>query len=146
MPPGGRLLCRWPTEFGFHLGAVTSNRSTFVDVAGREIQMRRGSTYAATGGGVPPLTTATLDLDHRLLCHDYNLDRIRKVSEQYGSHNLHVEWIQAECLVIFGSLMPDISTDELIEAFGIETMRDYLERARGSRDRALEAKYVAGEA
>jgi hypothetical protein len=142
MPPGGRLLCRWPTEFGFHLGAITSNRSTFVDVAGREIEMRRGSVYGATGGGMPPLTTATLDLDHRLLCHDYNLARIQEVCEKYGSHNLHVEWIQAECLVIFGSLMPDISTDELIEAFGIETMRDYIARARRSRKQALRGTYL----
>lgn len=138
MPPGGRLLCRWPTEFGFHLGAVTSNRSTFVDVAGREIQMRRGSIHGVTGGGVPPLTTATLDLDHRLLCHDYNMDRIRKACEKHGSQNNHVEWIQAECLVIFGSLVPGISTDELIEEFGIETMRDYLARARRSRKQALD--------
>ena len=142
MPPGGRMLARWPTEFGFQMGAVTSNRSTFVDVAGREIAMMRGGIYNATGGAVAPLTTATLDLDRRLLCHDYNLRRIEAVCEKYGSSNIYAEWIRSECLVVFGSQMPDITTDELIEEFKMETMRDYLGRARRSRKRALKGAYL----
>ena len=100
--------------------------------------MRRSNIYEATGGAVPPLTTATLDLDQRLLCHDYNLSRIQDACEKYGSENIYAEWIRAECLVIFGSLIPDISTDELIEELHIELMRDYLTRARCSRQQALE--------
>lgn len=141
MPPGGRLLGRWPTEFGFHLGAVCANRATFVDVAGREILMMRGNISDATEGAVPPLTTATLDLDRRLLCHDYNLKRIKDVCAKYGSSNIFAEWLRAECLVVFGSLTPDVSTDELIEEFGMETLPDYLARARVSRKKAIEGTY-----
>ena len=141
MPPGGRLLSRWPVEFGFRMGACCSNRSTFVDVAGREIMMIRRNIYDATDGAVAPLTTATLDLDRRLLCHDYNVLRLKVVCEKYGSSNIYAEWIRGECLLVFGSKMPDISTDELMEEFGMETMSDYLARARRNRKRALEGTY-----
>ena len=143
MPPGGRLLARWPTEFGFQMGAVCSNRATFVDVAGREVLMMRGAIYEATEGAIPPLTTATLDLDRRLLCHDYNLKRLKDVCAKYGSSNIYAEWIRAECFVIFGSLLQDVSTDELLEEFGMETMPQYLARARRSRKKAIEGTYRA---
>jgi len=71
-----------------------------------------------------------------LLCHDYKLKRLKDVCAKYGSSN-----IRAECLVIFGSLIPDISTDELIEEFAMETLLDYLARARSNRTKAIEGTY-----
>ena len=41
------------------------------------------------------------------------------------------------------SLMPDISTDELIEEFEMETLPDYLDRARIAREQMLAGKYEA---
>lgn len=144
MPPGGRWVGRWPMEFGFHLAAVCSNRCTVVDVAGREIVMNRGVIADATGNAVPPLTTTTIDLDRRLLCHDFNLKRLKDVCAKYGSHNLHIEWDRGECLVIFGSLMPDVSTDALMAEFEMETMHDYLQRSRRSCQQAIEGTYRPG--
>jgi len=144
MWPGVRRLMRWPVEFGFHMAACCSNRSTFVDVAGREIVMTRRNIHDATDGAVAPITTATLDLDRRLLCHDYNVGRLKAVAEKYGSSGVYAEWIRGECLLVFGSLMADVPTDRIMEEFDMETMRDYLARARRSRRRALDGSYRPG--
>lgn len=76
-----------------------------------------------------------------MLCHNYNLKRLKDVCAKYGSSNIHAEWMRAECLVIFGSLIPDVSTDELIEKFAMETLSDYLARARSNRTKAIEGTY-----
>jgi hypothetical protein len=34
---GARMLAKWAIEFGFHMGAIYTHRSSFVDVAGREL-------------------------------------------------------------------------------------------------------------
>lgn len=137
---GGRMLTKWSIEFGFHLGAICSRQSTFVDVAGREVTGVRRD--AADAGGSAPLVTATLDLDRRLLHHDYNIRRLKPVFEKYGPTAAHTEWLAHECLLVFGSELPGVSSDQLVEEFGLETMRDYLARARRSRQEALEGTYV----
>jgi hypothetical protein len=85
--------------------------------------------------------TVTLDLDRRLLHHDYNRDRLRPLYEKYGKTAAYVEWIPKECLLLFGSQLDDVPSDRLIAEFGLEPMRDYLARARRDRRRALEGTY-----
>ncbi len=143
MPPGGRWPSRWPMEFGFHIATVSSNRCAFVDVAGREILMTRRNLHDSTQGAVSPLTTATLELGRRLFCHDFNVPKVRDLCKKYGSTSIFAEWMQGECLIVLDSLMPDISTDELIEEFEMETMPDYLDRARIAREQMLAGKYEA---
>jgi hypothetical protein len=84
---------------------------------------------------------ATLDLDRRLLHHDYNVCGLRPLYEKYGPTAAYAEWLSHECLLILGSRLPDRSTDELIEEFGLEPMRDYLARVRRSRQLALDGVY-----
>lgn len=143
MPPGEQLLSRWPMEFGFHIGAVCSNRSSFVDVAGRQILMSRRNLHDSTQGAVSPLTTATLELGRRLLLHDFNVPKIRDLCKKYGSTSIFTEWMQGDCLIVIDSQLPDRSTDELIEEFEIETMPVYLDRARVGREEMLQGTYKA---
>ena len=91
--------------------------------------------------GRSPVVTASLDLDRRLLHHDYNVDRLKPLFEKYGPTSVFAELRSEECLLIFGSELPDISSDELIAEFGLEPMRDYLARARRDRERALNGTY-----
>jgi hypothetical protein len=136
---GRRMLTRWAIEFGFCMGAAYFERSTFVDLIGREIASVSRSASDVTG--CAPLVTATLDLDRRLLHHDFNLEPMKRLISKHGPTAAHVEWIPEECLLIFGSEMPGASSDELIKEFGLETMRDYLTRARHDRQRALQGTY-----
>ena len=138
---GARMLTKWAIEFGFHMGGLYSGRSTLVDVCGREIiSVKRDLTDDA---GRSPLVTATLDLDKRLLHHDYNVQRLKSLYDKYGPTAAYAEWKDEECLLIFGSQLNSVSSDELIEEFGLETMRDYLARSRRDRKRALEGTYPA---
>lgn len=136
---GERMLTRWAIEFGFFMGAAYFERSTFVDLIGREIASVGRSTSDATGAS--PLVTATLDLDRRLLHHDFNVERMKQLFAKHGPAAGHVEWIPEECLLVFGSQLPGVSSDELIREFDLEPMRDYLARTRRDRQRALRGTY-----
>ena len=140
---GKRMLTKWALEFGFHIGACYFDQSTFVDVAGREIVNVGRNISDATGGA--PLVTATLDLDRRLLHPNVNLDPLRPLYEKYGPTAAYAERIMEEGVLIFGSQLPDVSSDELIEEFGLETMRDYLARVRRDRQRALDGTYAKAD-
>lgn len=136
---GARMLMRWAIEFGFYMGAIYTEQSSFVDVAGRElISVKRD---VSDRSGSAPIVTATLDLDRRLLHHDYNVSGLKPLYAKYGPTAAYSEWLFHECLLILGSRLPDRSTDELIEEFGLEPMRDYLARARRSRQLALDGAY-----
>jgi len=136
---GGRMLSKWAVEFGFHVAAAFSRQSTFVDVAGREILSAKRELSDSTGAA--PLVTATLDLDRRLLHPDFNVARLKKLFDKYGSTAAYAELLAHECLLIFGSELPNVSSDQLIEEFHLEPMRDYLARARRDRRNALKGKY-----
>ena len=134
---GGRMLSKWAMEFGFHLAAVCKEQSTFVDVAGREILSVKRDVSDRSGRS--PVVTARLDLDRRLLHPDYNLDRLQALFARYGATAAFAELLRNDCHLVFGSQLPGVSSDELIEEFGLETMRGYLARVRRDRKAALAA-------
>ena len=134
---GGRMLSKWAMEFGFNLAAVWKEQSTFVDVAGREILAVKRDVSERTGRS--PVVTARLDLDRRLLHPDYNLDKLQALFERYGATAAFTELIKQDCHLVFGSQLPGVSSDQLIEEFDLETMRDYLARVRRDRKTALAA-------
>jgi len=136
---GARMLAKWAIEFGFYMGAIWRGGSTLVDMAGREIVYINRRISDNSGGA--PLVTGAIDMDRRLLHHDGNVKRLRPLYEKYGSTAAYAEWLSHECLLIFGSQMPHVSTDELIKEFGLETMRDYLARVRRDRKLALQGLY-----
>ena len=137
---GARMLTRWAIEFGFAMGAVSTGEAMVVDLVGREIQSQQRAALDPMGAA--PLLTVDLDLDRRVLHHDYNLERLPALFSQYGEGAAFVEHISQECLVVFGSQLAGKSSDDLIREFGLEPMRDYLARARRDRKLALEGKYL----
>ena len=134
---GERMLTKWAMEFGFYMGACYSGGSSFVDVVGREIINLNRNIYDSTGGSSSPIVSATVDMDRRVLHPNFNMGPLKEVYEKYGSNSIYAELLNGECLLIIGSQMPDVSTDQIIEEFGLETMRDYLARVRRDRKRAL---------
>jgi beta-ureidopropionase len=136
---GSRHLTRWAIEFGFAMGAVCSRHAMFVDLIGREIAgVQRPSLDPLHAA---PLLKARLDLDQRLLHHDFNMDLLPPLFAKYGPTLASVEHRPQECLVVINSLLPGRSTDDLIEEFHLEPMRDYAARVRRDRQLALEGKY-----
>ena len=103
---GDRMLTKWAVEFGFYIAASYSKCSSIVDVCGREIVSLKRGVYDVTKGAGSPLVTATIDMDRRLLHHDYNVSKLKPIFEKYSPNSVFVEWIPNECLLIFGSQMP----------------------------------------
>ena len=139
MWPGERMLTKWAIEFGFYIGSTYARQSTFVDIAGREMLTSNRNISDATGKS--PVSSLDLDLNRRLLHHDNNIERLQELYKKYGATAAYCEWLPQECLIVFGSQIPDISSDELIEEFKIETMRSYLARVRKDRQLALNHQY-----
>ena len=136
---GNRMLTKWALEFGFSMGSVYGGGGMFVDLIGRPLLCMTRAMFDGTGHA--PLVTQTIDLDRRLLHHDYNLGSFRGVYKKYGRNSLFAEWINDECVLVVGSEVPGVSTDQLIAEYKLETMRDYQRRARRDRQLALEGKY-----
>jgi predicted amidohydrolase len=137
---GSRQLIRWPIEFGFNMGAVCTSHATVVDLAGRQVASLARSTLERVGSA--SLLNARLNLDLRLLHHDFNLDRLPALFKKYGQTAAYVEHLSDECLLIFGSQLPGKSTDDLIAEFGLEPMHDYLARVRRDRQAVLDGRYT----
>ncbi len=142
MWPGGRHLTRWAIEFGFYMGAIYSQQSTFVDLAGRELISHKRD--AADSSGASPIVTATLDLERRLLHHDFNVERLPALFARYGRNAAYVEWLRHECLVVFGSELPERSSESLMAEFDLESARAYYARVRRDRQRAMAGEYHPG--
>lgn len=136
---GARQLTRWSIEFGFAMAAICSYSAMTVDQAGRETANLKRAALDRVHSA--PLLISQLDLDRRLLHHDFNLDRLPALYAKYGPTAASIEHLSQECLLLFRSQLPGISTDELIVEFGLETMRGYLARVRRDRQLALTGKY-----
>ncbi len=103
---GRRMMGKWAMEFGFHMGGVHAQAAAFIDMAGREVA--HGERTVSDRTGATSLITATLDLDRRLLHHDYNIARLQPLYAKYGPAAASAEWIAEECMLIFGSRMDGI--------------------------------------
>lgn len=136
---GARQLTRWSIEFGFAMAAICSYNAMTVDQAGRETANLKRATLDRLHSA--PILITQLDLDRRLLHHDFNLDRLPALFAKYGPTAASVEHFSHECLLVFRSQLAGVSTDTLIAEFGLETMRAYLARVRRDRQLALAGKY-----
>ena len=136
---GARQLTRWPLEFGFSMGAVCTHHATAVDPVGRTIASLARSSLTRVGRA--PLLNATLDLGCRVVHHDINIDKLAGLFRKYGPTAASMEHLNTECLLVVNSNLPDLSTDDLIAEFGLETMRDFLARVRRDRRLALAGRY-----
>jgi predicted amidohydrolase len=75
---------------------------------------------------------ARLNLDNRLVHIDFNIDRVRRMKEKYGPA-VTIEVASPEAYYFLSSLHPDKSIQDMIKEFEIETLDDYLNRARSVR-------------
>jgi hypothetical protein len=132
------MIAKWAMEFGFYVGAVSTQSATMVDLAGREIAHQSDMVHNLSHGTAAPMLTTTIDLDRRLFHPDFNMNRLEALYTRYGRTGVHVDLILHECLMIIGSQTPGVTTDQMIKEIGLEPMRDYLARSRALRREALE--------
>lgn len=107
----------------FIASAVPDENGLIVDPLGRVLA--ESSHYGR-------IIFAKINLDSRIVHIDYNADRVRRLKEKYGPR-VKVETASPEAVYFLSSLDPDVSIDKMMKEFEIETLDDYLDRARGVR-------------
>ena len=111
----------------FIASAVPSENGVIVDPLGRTLA--ESSDYGR-------IIFAKINLDSRVVHIDYNVDRVRRLKEKYGTC-VKVETASPEAVYFLSSVHPEKSVQAMIEEFQIETLDTYLDRARSVRLREL---------
>jgi hypothetical protein len=111
----------------FIASAVPNENGVIVDPLGRVLA--ESSQYGR-------IIFSKINLDSQIVHIDFNADRVRHMKEKYGQH-VQIETASPEAVYFLSSLHPDISIDEMIEEFEIETLDEYLDRSRSVRRKCL---------
>jgi len=107
----------------FIASSVPEENGVIVDPLGRTLA--ESSHYGR-------IIFAQVNLDSRVVHIDYNAEPVRRMKEKYGPQ-VKVETASPEAVYLLSSLHPEKSMDAMIAEFGIETLDDYLNRARKVR-------------
>ena len=119
--------------------------SAVIDITGRVLAETGLDLQPVSWGWVPGIATARINLDRRLAHFDGHIaydagegeNRIPALVEKYGA-GVSIDitaWHAA--LFALGSELEDMSVEDIAREWGIELYRDYLARARKTREDAL---------
>ncbi|MFO8015236.1 MAG: carbon-nitrogen hydrolase family protein [Phycisphaerae bacterium] len=114
----------------FVASSVPGENGVIVDPLGRTLA--ESSQYGR-------IIFARIELDARVVHIDYNHRRIPDLKKKYGEL-VRIETASPEAVYLLTSLHPEVSVDRMIEAFEIETLDAYLDRARAVRKEHLPAE------
>ncbi len=79
---------------------------------------------------------AMLNLDSQIVHIDYNQQRVADMKKKY-QENVMIEVASPEAVYFISSLHPEKSIQGMIEEFEVETLDEYLDRAREERRKYL---------
>jgi predicted amidohydrolase len=79
---------------------------------------------------------AKINLDSQIVHIDYNQQRVAEMKEKY-QERVRIEVASPEAVYFISSLHPEKSVQEMIREFGVETLDEYLDRARKERMKYL---------
>lgn len=116
----------------FIASAVPNENGVIVDPLGRVLA--ESSQYGR-------IIFARINLDSQVVHIDFNVDRVRQLKEKYRER-VKIETASPEAYYFLSSLHPQVSVQKMIEEFEIETLDDYLDRARQVREQRLPAPVV----
>ncbi|MGQ9730453.1 MAG: carbon-nitrogen hydrolase family protein [Candidatus Zipacnadales bacterium] len=133
---GGQRLQHWARDFGCYLVSACPARSYIVDMTGRYLAETGHEINQVAAGLVPPIATATINMDRGFFHLDGNQDRFPEILRKYGP-GVEILIDYPEAHFTLASNMDDITVEDLIAEFGLEPWLDYLDRARTVRRVAL---------
>jgi len=113
----------------FIASAVPSENGVIIDPLGRTLA--ESSAYGR-------IICARINRDSQIVHIDYNVKMIPALKQKYGQY-VKIETASPEAVYFLSSLHPDKSIQDMMKEFQIETLDDYLERARDERRKRLPA-------
>ena len=132
----GRLLEDWALRYNYFIVTSYAHHSVILNNVGRKLT-ETGTRFESVGfGHVPPIASATLNLDTCVLHYDYNQPQIRAIKQKYGA-GVEFEFHQPEAVFAITSHLTDVTVQDIMREFKLEACCDYLTRARQARRDAL---------
>ncbi len=111
----------------FIASSVPHENGVIVDPLGRTLA--ESSAYGR-------IIFARINLDSQIVHIDYNVQKVRALKEKYREY-VKIETASPEAVYFLSSVHPEKSIRDMMEEFEIETLDQYLDRARAERQRYL---------
>ena len=128
MYQAGRQLQFWALQFGCYVMSSWGGQLNWiVDMTGEVL---------ATTGYQYPIVTAKVNFDREVLHQDQNREKWDAIRDKYGE-GVDIRIAHPEGIFTLASNMEDVTAQDIIEEFELETRRDYYARAKAVRDAAL---------
>jgi predicted amidohydrolase len=125
---GGLQLSIWAHDFGVHIVSATPGEgSAIVDPLGRVLM--QSSAYQK-------ILARTVNLDRRVLHIDENHLQWPAIKAKYGA-GVEIDVATPEAAFALVSHLPEVTVDDIIREFALETRADYFQRANAVREEAL---------
>jgi beta-ureidopropionase len=132
---GGLQLSLWAFDFGVHVVSATPGEgSAIVDPLGRVL---------AQSSAYQKILTRVLNLDRRVLHIDENYRQWPSIKAKYGA-GVEIDVATPEAVFALVSHLPEVTVDDLIREFRLETRADYFDRSNQVREAGLRPRPAAG--
>lgn len=133
---GGERILHWCRDFGFYVVSSCSARSYVADMSGRFLGTSGWEDNQVRAGLLPPLLSTVINTDRMLFHLDYNQNKFQEILKKYGP-GVEIENHYPEAHFTLASLMDDVTVEDIVAEFELETWTQYLARARRERDKYL---------
>ncbi len=111
----------------FYIVSSTGTRDCLVyDITGAELRYEKSEDLN--------ITRVTLDLDRGIYHENFNLDKLAVLLREHGDDIFQEVWLQREQWFVLRSRRPGVSARALARQYGLEELRDYVDRSRRQID------------
>jgi hypothetical protein len=141
MADQGAELIIWPSAYSagttlqthalanhFHIVTATWTKDCIVyDITGEEIHYSKS----------PDINIAriTLDLDRGIYHQNFNIEKRDKLLKEHAQDVVQEKWMDREQWFVLKAKRPGVSARELAKKYGMEELRDYIDRSRREIDK-----------
>ena len=133
---GGQRLEHWARDFGFYIVSSCPARSYIVDMSGRYLAETGREINQVASGLVPPIASAVINMDRRHFHLDGNQNKFPEILKKYGAGvDIVIDYPEAHFTL--ASNMDEVTVEDIVAEFELEPWLDYLNRARGEREKYL---------
>jgi predicted amidohydrolase len=106
--------------------ATDANDSSVFDITGQEILCEKSPDIN--------VSRITLDLDRGIYHSNFNLEKRDKLLKEHSGDIQQEKWMDCESWFVLKAKRPGVSARELARQYGLEELRDYLDRSRREID------------
>ena len=135
---GGRKLQHWAFRYGFTIAVSYVAESAIIGMSGRYLDRRGLDTLKVRQKLSPPWAIAEINVNRDLFHLDDNQLRFPAIRAKYGP-DVELEIFEPEGYFLMSTRRPDLTVEQLVTEFQLETLRDYIARSARIRKERLGA-------